>query len=214
MEDALWFVGSAVGFVGLLAGTEGLAQRRSLRPELGRKLAHISCGLLAAALPLVLAFPAIVVLAALFIPFMIASRRMGFFPVVHSAERSTLGEVYFPLGVFLVAALVPYRVEYAFGVLLLAFADAFAGLMGERFGRRTVPLVSGTKTYMGSATFFLITVGLGLWAIETLGQFSGRGVLVVLVIAIVTTLEEAVVGGGADNVILPVSGAAMLRILI
>ena len=214
MEDALWLVGSAIGFVGLLAGADWLAQKRSLRPELGRKLAHISCGLLAAALPLVLAFPAIVVLAALFIPFMVASRRMGFFPVVHSAERSTLGEVYFPVGVLLVAAVVPHRVEYAFGVLLLAIADALAGLMGERFGRRTVPLVPGNKTYVGSATFFLITVGLGLGAIEALGQFSGRGFLVVLAIAAVTTLEEAVVGGGADNVILPVSGAAMLRVLV
>lgn len=213
MRTGLWFGAAAVGFILLLAGAEGIARRWLLHPEVGRKLAHISCGMLAAALPLVLPFSAIVALSAAFVPFMIVSRRLGLFPLVHSAERSTFGEIYFPIGILLVAAAVPHRVEYAFGVLVLAIADAFASLCGQRFGKRKYQLFSVTKTYVGSATFLLTTITLGLLAVQARGKLSGAAIVVVLAIALVTTLEEALVGGGADNVILPVSAAAMLRAL-
>ena len=213
MRTGLWFGAAAVGFILLLAGSERVARKWSLRPEVGRKLAHISCGILAAALPLVLPFSAIVILSAGFVPFMIVSRRLGLFPLVHSAERSTFGEIYFPVGILLVAALVPHRVEYAFGVLVLAIADALASLCGQRFGKRTYQPFSVSKTYVGSATFLVTTIVLGLLAVRALGELSGGAILVVLAVALATTLEEALVGGGADNVLLPVSAAAMLRVL-
>ena len=213
MRTALWIGAAAIAFIGLLAATEYVTRRWSLRPELGRKLAHVSCGVVAAALPLVLPFPAIVALAAVFVPFMLVSRHLGLFPLVHSAERSTFGEIYFPMGVLLAAVLVPHRVEYAFGVLVLAIADALASLWGQRFGRRTYRLLSASKTYVGSAIFFVTVIALGVIAVLALGEPPGRSILAVLFIAIVTTLVEASLGGGADNVILPISAAAILRAL-
>ncbi|MFN2525482.1 MAG: diacylglycerol/polyprenol kinase family protein [Actinomycetota bacterium] len=211
MRTTLLLAVAAVGFISLLTAVELVARNRSLRPELGRKLAHISCGILAAALPFFLPFSAIVLLAAAFVPFMVASRRLGLFPLVHSAERSTYGEIYFPIGVLLVAALVPYRVEYAFGVLVLAVADALASLVGQRYGRRTYELLSATKTYVGSAVFLCTTMALGLIATQVLGELSGATILAICMIAAATTVVEALVGGGADNVVLPISAAAMLR---
>ena len=213
MGTALRFGASAIGFISLLALAEIVALRRSLRPELGRKFAHIWCGILAAALPLFLPFSAIVILAAAFVPFMLFSRRLGLFPIVHRAERTTYGEVYFPVGILLVAWLVPHRVEYAFGVLVLAVADAMASLIGQRYGQRAYQILFATKTYIGSAAFFATTIALGLVATQALGEWSGKALLVVCTIAVATTLEEALVGGGADNVILPVSAAAMLLAL-
>jgi phytol kinase len=213
VRTAVWFVITAAGFISLLTLAELASRRWSLRPELGRKLAHISCGLLAAALPLVLPFPAIAGLAAVFVPFMAVTRRVGLFPIVHSAERSTFGEVFFPIGILLAALMVPHRVEYSFGVLVLAIADALAGLAGQRVGRRTYRLVGALKSYVGSACFCATTVALGLGALQASGGLSARGCLAVAVTAAVVTAEEAVVGGGADNVILPVSAGAILRAL-
>ena len=213
MQTALGFGAAAIAFISLLGIAEYAARRWSLPAELGRKQAHVTCGLLAAALPLFLPFPAIVALAAAFVPFMVVSRRVGLFPIVHGAERHTYGEIYFPLGVLLVAALVPHPVEYAFGVLVLAIADAVASLTGERFGQRTYRLVAAQKTYVGSAAFLATTIGLGAVAMQAKGELSIGAGLVLLGVATALTFEEALVGGGADNVVLPVSAAAMLRAL-
>jgi phytol kinase len=212
MRTALWAGAAALVFILLLAAAEGAARRWSLPPEVGRKLAHVSCGLLAALLPLALPFWAIATLAAIFVPFMMTSRRLGLFPVLHSAERSTFGEMYFPIGILLVAIFVPHRVEYAFGVLVLAIADALAGIMGRRFGKRSYQIL-GSKTYVGSTVFLVTAFALGLLAVQVLGDLSGRTILVALAVAAATTFEEGLVGGGVDNVILPISAAAMLEAL-
>src|SRR5207244_1328281 len=102
---------------------------------------------------LILPFPAIVVLAAAFVPFMVVSRRLNLFPIIHRAERSTLGEVYCPLGVLTVAALVPHRTAYAFGILVMGISDTVAALGGQRFGRRAYRIFVAHKTYVGSVAF-------------------------------------------------------------
>ena len=214
MQTALWFCTAAVAFISLLAMAELVARRWSLRPELGRKLAHIVGGMMSAALPVILPFPAIVILSGAFVPFMVVTRRVGVFPLIHGAERSSYGEIYFPLGVLGTAALVPHPVEYAFGILVMGIADAVASLSGEKFGQRSYRLLAGRKTYVGSAAFLATTFGLGLLALQALGEVSGPAVLVVSGIAGVLTLEEALIGGGADNVVLPISAAALLRALI
>lgn len=200
-------------FVSLLALSELAAHRWSLRPESGRKLAHVCCGVVAAALPLMLPFEAIVVLAAGFVPFMVVSRRLRLFPLVHGAERTTHGEVFFPLGVLLTAALVPHRVAYVFGVLVLALSDALAGVTGERFGRRSYRVLGAHKTYLGSAAFFATTIVLGIAVLGASDSLSARGIGAVAAIAAATAVEEGLTGGGADNVILPVSAAALWRAL-
>ncbi len=79
-------------FVALLASAEAATRRWTIEPEASRELVHLSSGVVAAGLPLVMSFPAIVVLALLFIPFMAVSRRIGLFPAVHGVERVTWGE--------------------------------------------------------------------------------------------------------------------------
>jgi phytol kinase len=212
MQTALWSGAAAIGFIFLLFVAELVARRWSLRPELGRKLAHVSCGLVAAALPSFLPFSAVALLAAAFIPFMLVSRRLGLFPIVHSAERTTHGEIYFPIGILLAAVLVPHRVAYMFGVLVLAVADALASVVGQRYGRRAYK--PANKTYVGSAAFLGTTIALGLGATQTMGRLSGTTILLVFAVAAAVTIEEALAGRGVDNIILPVSAAALFRVMI
>lgn len=213
MVVALRVGAAAAGFLALLALSELAARRWSLRPQAGRKLAHVSCGLLAAALPSVLSFDAIAVLAGGFVPFMVVSRRLGLFPLVHGGERTTHGEIYFPVGVLLAAVFVPYATAYVFGILVLALSDAAAGVAGERFGRRSYRLLGAHKTYLGSAWFFATTLVLGVTALALEGA-SPKGVFVVAGLAAVLTLEEGLAGAGADNVVLPVSAAALWHALV
>jgi phytol kinase len=194
----------------LLALCEVAARRYRVSPESSRKLAHLSCGVFAAFLPLFMSFPSVIVVAALFVPFMIVSRRIGIFPAVHSVERSTLGEIYFPLGVGLVAALFPVRAPYAYGVLVMGISDALASLAGRRWGRSEYSVLRAHKTYLGSAVFFVSTLGLTAAALGVSGPFSPVSVAAAVGLAGALTVVEGVLAGGIDNAMLPVAGAALL----
>lgn len=203
---------AAAVFTALLALAELTARRWKVEPELSRKLAHMSSGVVAACLPVFMSFPAVVVLALLFVPYMVVSRRIGLFPAVHGVERSTLGEVWFPLGVAAAAAAVPQRIPYAFGVLVMGLSDAFASLAGQRHGRRGYRGLGARKTWVGSAVFLLTTAALALAALALDGPWTAASLGLALVLAGALTVLEGVLGGGADNVALPLAGAALLAL--
>ncbi|MEA2702641.1 MAG: phytol kinase [Actinomycetota bacterium] len=207
-------VGAGAFFVGLLAAAEAATRRWTLHAEQSRKLAHVSSGVAAACLPLVMPFPAIVVLALLFVPFMVLSRRIGLFPAVHGVERTTWGEVWFPLGVLLAAALFPHAVPYAFGVLVMGLSDAAASDAGRRWGRRAYQVLGAHKTYVGSAAFLAVTVVLATGALGAGGNLSVASVPAILAVAAALTVVEGLAGGGVDNVLLPVVGAALLTVVV
>jgi phytol kinase len=203
--------GAAGIFVGLLAAAEAAASRFGVVPEHARKFAHIAAALVAATLPWWMPFPALRLLAAAFVPFMVISRRRDLFPAIHAVERSTWGDVYFPLGV-LGATCFPAHLPYAFGVLVMGLGDAAASLVGRRFGRRAYRVASATKTYMGSAALFATTFVLAAGACALSGVAVPACLLVAAGIAIPLTLAEGVLGGGTDNLVLPALAAGLLSL--
>ncbi len=209
MDLGLRLSSAAIAFIGLLWLTEWVTRRWSLQPERGRKIAHMVGGVMSAALPLILPFPAAAALSAAFVPFMVVTRRVGIFPLIHAGERSTYGEVFFPLGILGAAVLVPHTAPYAFGVLTMALADPAAGIVGVRLGKRSYRSLWGEKTYAGSVAFLCVTMAIGTGVHTFCGGLHAAQVLPLLVIAGVLTVEEALVGGGADNMLLPVTGAAL-----
>ena len=213
MRTVVGFVCAGGVFIGLLALSEAVTRRWLLRAESGRKIAHITSGIFAAILPAFLSFPAIAALAAAFIPFLVVSRRIKLFPVIHQAERSTLGEIYFPVGIFLIAALEPHVAEYVFGVLAMGLGDAFANLVGERFGRRTYH-ITAKKTFEGTATMFVTTWLVGIGALASISKLNGVSLAGIGAVSLLLAIEEGVCGAGLDNVLLPLSAAALFRLLI
>ncbi|MEO8329986.1 MAG: hypothetical protein ABI586_08280 [Candidatus Nanopelagicales bacterium] len=212
MNNVLAVGGFSFVVILLLAIAEWLARRWRLEPELARKFAHVTCGLVAAALPFFMSFGSIAVLCLLFIPFMVISRQWGFFPAVHQAERSTLGDLYFPLGVLLVALAFPERAPYIYGVLVMTVSDAVAGIVGKRFGRRGYRLCGAWKTYVGSGAFFGTTLLLTLITL-TVGSGSYSVALATAIgMAVALTIVEGALGGGVDNVVLPGVSASLLTL--
>jgi dolichol kinase len=204
MGDVTAVAASSGVFVGLLAGAEASSRRWKLGAEAARKTAHLAAGLVAAALPLFMSFPAVAVLSLLFVPFMLVSRRLDLFPAVHGVERSTLGETYFPLGVCLAALAFPHHAPFAFGVLVMGLADAAAGVAGQRYGHRAYRLFTAWKTYAGSGAFFATTLVLAV-------AFAPAPAAIAVAAAL--TLAEAAFGGGTDNLVLPVAAAGLLTLV-
>lgn len=213
MGSPVAVAGAAAVFVGLLAGAEVATRRRAVDAELSRKFVHVSSGVVAAALPLVMGYGDIVVLSAGFVPFLLAARCLRLFPAVSGVERSTLGEVWFPLGVLLAAALFPDGGPYVYGVLVMGLADAAASLWGRRAGRRRYRVPGGGhKTWAGSAAFLGTTVVVGVAVLGVADGWTARTLAAAVLAAVPLTVAEGVLGRGTDNLVLPVAAAALLSL--
>lgn len=204
---------AASGFVALLASVETATRSWRIPAEDSRKIAHVGSALAAACLPAFMAFGSVIVLCVGFIAFMAVSRRIGLFPAVHDVDRSTLGEVYFPLGVALTAAAVPHFAPYAYGVLVMGVSDAAASIVGQRYGRRPYRVFNAAKSFEGSAVFWAATAVITVVALQ-LSEYSPPWTAGLSVgLASVLTAVEGVSGGGIDNAVLPVAGAALLALV-
>lgn len=198
-------------FVGLLGAAEAAARRWELDRELPRKLVHISSGLLAACLPAFMSFATVAALALVFAPLMVVSRRVGLFPALHGVERWTIGEIWFPLGVALTALLFPHQPAYAYGVLVMGISDAMASLAGRRWGRRRYCLLGAAKTFLGSGVFLLTTLALGTGALAAAG-WQAWTAPAAAAMAAACTVAEGLLGGGSDNLVLPVVAAGLFTL--
>ncbi len=213
MSTLLAVVSFSLAFILLLAAAEWLNRRWSVEPEEARKTAHLTCGVVAAGMPLLMSFSASAVVAILFMPFMVISRRLDLFPAVQRAERSTLGDLYFPLGVLIVAVVFPTALLYTFGVLVMAVSDAAAGLLGKRFGQRGYRFFGAWKTYVGSSAFFASTLILAWVTLAVDGSTLLTLVVSAVFVATVLTLVEGLFGGGLDNAVLPAASAGILTLV-
>lgn len=203
---------ATIGF-SLFFGLVELAKRKwSLNPEITRKIVHILAGTAVAFLPWVMSFHALQVLSLIFLVVMLVSKKLNLYSSIHEVERSTYGEVYFPLVVLLLATFLPERLPFLYGMLVMSISDALANLAGEYFGRKHYQIGSSRKTYIGSLSFLLSTIAIGLVIFGRAKYLSLRFTLLLLAISLVLTITEGVLSGGLDNLILPLLGAGLIWI--
>jgi dolichol kinase len=202
----------AIGGAGYLAWftiVELASRAWKVSGEATRKLVHVSVGLSVALLPFVMTFRDIALLGVIFVAAMALSRKLRAFGSIHDVERRTWGEICFPLGVALVAALFPNHLVFALAVLTLAISDVIACLVGRRVGGPGYNIGGGRKTYAGSAAFFLSAL---LLAVIVLPGWSHLPVA--LVVAGLATVSEAALGRGFDNLAIPAVVAATVSIAL
>lgn len=205
-----------LGLYGLVfLSIEYLQARRPIDGELARKSTHIVGGFLAAALPIALSRPQIIGLGLVMAVAMATSKRWNLFRSIHRRDRQGHGEVWFPLGIALLALIEPTNdLRYICGVLVLSLSDALASIIGLKFGKKKYYLVTGHwKTYLGSLTFFvsgLVILSLVFTNLAGLGLWSHLWLYAV--ISGCLTLTEAISHSGIDNVVIPLITALLLRL--
>ena len=207
-----------VAFVALLGGI--MLHRRfwSPHPEITRKALHAGSGLLTLSFPflfrelwpvlLLTAGSAAIIAVLKFLP--AARRRFG--RVVDDVERTTLGELYFPMAVAVVFWLARGRSPLLFCVpmLVLTLADATGALIGLRYG--LTRYTGGHKSFEGSLAFAVVAflcvhVPLLLWS------DTGRAetLMIAATLALLVMLLEGTAWRGLDNLFLPIGGFFLLR---
>jgi phytol kinase len=219
------FAGIAVvlGALGALLVGVKIAQARGVfGAEAARKAVHIGMGVICLMFPLlfgkdvwpvwVLAGLAVVALGALrVVP--VLKREIG--GVLHDVKRTSLGEMYFPVGVAAVFTLARGD-ALAFGVpvALLTFADAAGALVGKRHGRHKYETLEGWKSIEGS-----LAVGVAAWVCVAVPLLlTGHGwhasAVIGAIIGVFGMMVEAISWRGLDNVFLPLAAFAQLVIYL
>ena len=208
--------GTALGVVLILV--EYLKRHHQLENEGARKAIHITAGVILALLPLFMTRRQVAYTNfAFFIGVVLLAGVWHVFSAVHSVRRWTIGEFLYPLGTGLVAFLFIDLRVYSAAVLVLAFSDGLAGLIGRTFGGEGYKIVGGTKTILGNAVFFATAflIFTGVWWLNAPLDEGILSVLPILVFgSLLTTITEAALAGGFDNLAVPLMAAWVANLLV
>ena len=216
----LWAGAIATGLLLVLVALRAIGKWKKVDSEVLRKGMHVALGASALTYPWLFhsIAPAIVIaaltLAVLLLLRYAPSARAELGGVVHGVHRSSEGDLWFPVSVAAVFWLAAGNtVLYVVPVLTLTIADAFAALVGSRYGRMRYDTMEGDrKSAEGSIAFFLIAffaTHVPLLVFTAVGRTES--LLIGLTFGFLVMLLEAVSWRGLDNLFIPVGGFFLLR---
>ncbi len=196
--------------------TEIMARKNIVEKNTGRKLLHMTAGVLVSFLPhfitgkITLLIIGVVVLVSLY--YLVANNKLEGIDDLH---RKSWGIVFFPVSfILLILLFIPEKPEvFTISFLLMTFSDAFASIVGKKVKSREYHLTADKKSIAGSITFFLTTVILLAWFLFYESGLPGKYlttlfiVSFILVVATISTLFEAISSDGFDNFSVPVGTA-------
>lgn len=108
---------------------------------------------------------------------------------------------------------------------ILTFSDAFAALVGKKFGMKTYNLTGDTKSILGSVVFFVTTVVVIFFFVKFMKLlFSSKNIVLfekidvnfavfLFIVSLVLTITESVSSKGLDNLTLPLVAAFLIFIV-
>lgn len=187
-------------------------------PELVRKVVHIGTGnvILFAWL---LDMPASVGITASIVASAVTllSYIFPILPGINSVGRRSFGTFFYAASIGILIAWfwpLPQPQYPAIGILIMAWGDGLAALIGKRFGKHKYKLLGSEKSWEGSLTMTLVS-----YLVSSLILFCVQGNLwqtwvVSLAVAIVATGLEAFSFFGIDNLTVPVGSAAFCYFLL
>jgi phytol kinase len=214
-DVSLWLrIATVPAYVGTIVMISELLHRYTdTNPEQVRKVVHIGTGNVII-LAWLLDLPAWVgivsgVLAGIIT---LVSYRLPILPGVNSVGRKSLGTFFYAVSIGILTAIFWYLdlPHYAvIGILIMAWGDGLAAIIGQRFGKHPYTVFGNTKSWEGTFTMFGVS-----YAIVSIVLLSVRGNVwqtwvVGIPVAIVATGVESIAQWGLDNLTVPLSGAGL-----
>jgi phytol kinase len=201
-------------FGALLIAAELWSRLGTPKPEWTRKLVHLGGGIIGLFLPWLIESPLVVfILTASLSALFVIGGRTGLLRSVHGVARKSRGSEYYPLAIWLVFVIAAERPAfYLAGVLVLALADAFAALIGSRYGAMRYEVEDEFKSVEGSVVFFFVAfMAIHLPLLLLTGLPRAVCVLSALLVAMLVTLFEAISLEGTDNLFVPLAVVFVLQ---
>lgn len=202
-------------FLALFAFAEILYHKFKVKAELTRKIVHLGTGILTLLFPIwITNHWFILALCSSFLIILLLSLKFNLLPSINGVKRKTRGSILFPIIVYLC-----FMVQIHYGsliffyipILILAISDPIAALVGKKYQLGKYTLFGHTKTFIGSAGFFISALIITAIGVSNFLLLSVQEILIIsLVNAFTTTILEAISHKGYDNFTIPISSVLVL----
>lgn len=190
-----------------------------LDPEVLRKGLHMSLGLTALSFPWLFqsVWPVLLLGAISIVGFL--GVRLGL-PLLRRLAHKLAGVTRVSIGefCFIIATCIVFifadddPVLYSIPLLVLSLADAAAALVGTRYGHHRYRTWDDYKSVEGSTAFFIVAFACIFLPLVWFTQASiNLSVSVAALIALATTVLEASMGRGFDNLVVPLGALAAIK---
>jgi phytol kinase len=214
-DSNLWLrIATVPVYVGAIVLTAELLHRYTdTNPEYVRKVVHIGTGNVIL-LAWLLQLPAWVGITSAILAAIVTliSYSLPILPGVNSVGRKSLGTFFYAVSIGVVTAvfwhlkLPQYGV---IGILIMAWGDGLAAIIGQKFGKHPYTIFGNTKSWEGTFTMLIVS-----YAIVSIVLFSVEGNIwqiwvVGIPVAIAATAIESIAQWGLDNLTVPLTSAGL-----
>jgi phytol kinase len=204
-----------VGAIVLIA--ELLHRYTDTKPEHVRKVVHIGTGnvILIAWLFQLPAWVGITsgILAGIIT---LISYRLPILPGVNSVGRKSLGTFFYAASIGIVTA-VFWNLDLphygVIGILIMAWGDGLAAIIGQKFGNHPYTIFGNTKSWEGTLTMLLVSYAIVLIVLFSVQGNIWQTWLVGIPVAIVATAVESIAQWGLDNLSVPLTSAGLAFVI-
>lgn len=145
------------------------------------------------------------------------SYRFPILPGINSIGRKSLGTFFYAVSIGILVAWfwTINRPQYAaLGILVMAWGDGLAALVGQKFGKHPYKIWENKKSWEGSGTMALVSfIVSGLIFLSVNGN-NWQTWIVALSVTLLATILEAFSVYGIDNLTVPLGSAALGFFLI
>ena len=204
-----------LGILVLIA--EALSRYISNDPELTRKVVHIGSGnVILLAWWLHISTWIIVAAAAIASIIALISYFVPIISSINSVGRKSLGTLFYAISIGVLAAIFwgDYPQYTAIGILIMAWGDGMAAIIGQRFGKHSYRIFDIKKSWEGSLTMavtsFVVTSSI-LWFTQ---ENTGQTWLISAIVAVIATALEAFSKLGIDNLTVPLGSAGLCYFIV
>ncbi len=220
-QDLLNLVILSGAFLALFGLAELIYRFGKVKAEYTRKLVHAGTGVLTLLFPLMLhSHWSVLILCSSFLVILLGSWKWDILPSINNIDRFSWGSLLYPVTVYLLFFLSEKsnrnELWFYLPILILAFADPAAALVGKKipFGKYNVR--GSNKTLMGSSAFTLVASSIcyALFAFNFDYLSIEAIVMLSLIIGLVSALVEAISSNGVDNLTIPITAFILLDLFL
>jgi len=205
----------AMAYLVLFVSSEVLYHKFRFKAEFTRKYVHIATGVLSLLFPLLFDNHLFVLgLTFSFLIILLLSVKYDFLKSINEISRVSRGSILYPIIVY-VTYLVYHNynqmIFYYIPILILAICDPIAAFIGKIWTKFSYKTFGQTKTLTGSIGFFIVAIVVGLLLMLNLESIGiVKAIVIALVIALTTTIAEALTHKGYDNIAIPLTAIMVL----
>lgn len=193
-------------------------KKLNLKPEMKRKLFHMSMGIVMLSFPYI--FTSIISVGTLgilglIVLFCLKNTKLkdSLGTILYSVNRESLGEVFFVISVFTIFYLSKGdKILYSIPILVLTFADSIAALIGKNYAKKNLAEeTEDAKSLEGSFMFFMVAFMatlVPLLLFTTVGR--EETLIIATIIGFNVALIEMISHTGNDNLLIPLTTYAFL----